>query len=67
LSDKSEKILVLGEAVAILIVLGLIGGWSHFKEGVVPLARLFGEKLFGIALALFGTGLSRGQFGWVTC
>jgi len=34
MSDKSEKILVWGEAVAILIVLGLVGGWSYFKEGV---------------------------------
>jgi hypothetical protein len=57
MSDKAEKILVWGEAVGILIVLGLIGGWSYFKEGVVPLAHLFGEKLFDIALALFGTWL----------
>jgi hypothetical protein len=56
-SDKSEKILVWGEAVAILIVLGLIGGWSYFKEGAVPLVHLFGEKLFDMALALFGTWL----------
>jgi hypothetical protein len=41
----------------ILIVLGLIGGWFYFKEGVAPLEHLFGEKLFDIALALFGTWL----------
>jgi hypothetical protein len=54
-SDKSETILVWGEAVAILIVLGLIGGWSHFKEGAAPLAHLLGDKVFDIALAFVGT------------
>src|SRR5258708_23700469 len=57
MSDKSEKILVWGEASLILMVVGLIGGWSYFKEGVAPLEHLFGEKLFDIALALFGTWL----------
>ncbi len=50
MSDKSEKILVWGEASAMLIALGLTGGWSRFKEGVIPLSHLFGEKLFDIAL-----------------
>ena len=54
---KSEKILVWGEAVAILIVLGLIGGWSYVREELIPMAHLLGEKLFDIALALFGTWL----------
>lgn len=57
MSDKSEKILVCGEVAAILIILGLVGGWSHFKDGVVFMEHLFGEKLFDIALGLFGTWL----------
>lgn len=55
MSDKSEKILVWGEAIAILVVLGLIGGWSYVKEGAIPLGHLIGEKLFDIALAFAGT------------
>jgi len=55
MSDKSEKILVWGEAAVILIVLGLIGGWSYLEAGVVPVAHLFGEKLFDIGLAFVGT------------
>jgi uncharacterized membrane protein YsdA (DUF1294 family) len=57
MSDKSEKILVWGEAAAILIVLALIGGWAYAKEAMHPLEHLFGEKLFDIALALLGTWL----------
>jgi hypothetical protein len=57
MSDKAEKILVWGEAAAILIVLGLIDGWSHFKAGMAPLGHLFAEKWFDIVLALFGTWL----------
>jgi len=57
MTDKSEKILVWREAAAILIALGLIGGWSYLKEGVTPLGHLVGEKLFDIALALLGTWL----------
>ncbi len=57
MSDKSEKILVWGETSGILIVLVLSGGCSYSKVAVVPLAHLFGEKLFDIALALFGTWL----------
>jgi hypothetical protein len=54
MSEKSEKLLIWGEAVAILIVLVLV--FSHhvtFTEN--RLLRLFSEKLFDIALALFGT------------
>jgi hypothetical protein len=57
MSDKSEKMLVWGEASAILIVLGLIGGWAYAKEAMIPLAHFFGEKVFDIVLALFGTWL----------
>jgi hypothetical protein len=55
MSDKSEKILVWGEAAAILIVLALIGGWAYAEEAMHPLAHLFGEKLFDIVLAFAGT------------
>lgn len=41
----------------ILLALGLIGGWSHFKAGMAPLGHLFAEKWFDIVLALFGTWL----------
>lgn len=34
---------------------GLIGGWSNLEAGVVPVAHLFGEKLFDIGLAFVGT------------
>src|SRR5271167_2170909 len=57
MSDKSEKILLRVGASMILIALGLIGGWSHFKAGVAPLEHLFAEKLFDVVLALFGTWL----------
>jgi hypothetical protein len=57
MSDKSEKILVWGEASMILMALGLIGGWSYLKAVLVPLAHLFAEKWFDIVLALFGTWL----------
>jgi hypothetical protein len=40
-----------------LIAVGLIGGWSHLKVLVLPLAHLFAEKWFDIVLALFGTWL----------
>jgi hypothetical protein len=55
MSDKSEKILVWGEASMILIALGLIGGWSHFIAVVAPLGRLFADKLFDVVLAFAGT------------
>ena len=41
----------------VLIALGLIGGWSGFRAGVVPLEHLFVEKWFDVVLALFGTWL----------
>jgi hypothetical protein len=54
MSDKSEKTLVWGEAVAILIVLVLVFA-PHVTFTENRLLRLFSEKLFDIALALFGT------------
>jgi hypothetical protein len=54
MADKSEKILVWGEAVAILIVLALVFA-PHVTFTENRLLRLFSEKLFDIALALFGT------------
>jgi hypothetical protein len=54
MSDKSEKTLVWGEAVAILIVLVLVFA-PHVTFPENRLLRLFSEKLFDIALALFGT------------
>ena len=54
MSDKSEKILVWGEAAAILIVLLLVfAPHASFTEN--HLLHLFSEKLFDILLALFGT------------
>jgi hypothetical protein len=55
MSDKSEKILVWGEASMILMALGLIGGWSHLKVVLLPLGHLFVEKWFDIVLAFVGT------------
>lgn len=55
MSDKSEKILVWGEASMILMASGLIGGWSHLKVVLVPLGHLFVEKWFDIVLAFVGT------------
>jgi hypothetical protein len=54
MADKSEKILVWGEAVAILIVLALVFA-PHVTFTENRLLRLFSEKLSDIALALFGT------------
>jgi hypothetical protein len=54
MSDKSEKLLIWGEAVAILIVLVLVFA-PHVTFTENRLLRLFSEKLFDIALALFGT------------
>lgn len=54
MSDKSEKTLVWGEAVAILIVLVLVFA-PHVTFTENHLLHLFSEKLFDIALALFGT------------
>jgi hypothetical protein len=55
MSDKSEKILVWGEASMILMAVILIGGWSHLKVVPLPLGHLFGEKLFDVVLAFAGT------------
>jgi hypothetical protein len=40
-----------------VLMLGLIGGWSHFRAGVGALEHLFAEKWFDVVLALFGTWL----------
>jgi len=56
MSDKSEKMLVQGEAVAILIVLGLVSG-SHVTFVANHLLHLLAEKWLDIVLALFGTWL----------
>ena|SRR5208337_3359799 len=56
MSDKSEKILIWGEAAAILIVLGLVFN-SHKAFVGNHLVHLIAENLFDIALALFGTSL----------
>jgi hypothetical protein len=55
--DKTEKILVWGEVVAILITLFLVfGGWTMFSPIVMsPLEHLLADKLFDIILALLGT------------
>ena len=60
MSDKSEKTLVWVNAVAILTVLLLIGGWTHVKEVILPAEQVFRDKLFDIGLVLFGT-----WFGYV--
>jgi hypothetical protein len=54
MSDKSEKLLVWGEAAAILIVLGLVFS-SHTAFVGNHMMHLLVDKLFDIALALFGT------------
>jgi hypothetical protein len=56
MSDKSEKMLVWGEAVAILIVVGLVCG-SYVTFAANHLMHLLAEKWFDIVLALFGTWL----------
>lgn len=55
--DKTEKILVWSEVAAILITLFLVfGGWRMFSKIIMtPLEHLLTDKLFDIALALFGT------------
>jgi hypothetical protein len=55
MSDKSEKILVWGEAAAILIVLGVVCGGSHMTFVANHLTRLLADKLFDILLAFIGT------------
>jgi hypothetical protein len=57
MSDKSEKTLVWGEVAAILMVIGLVGGWAYSRVAVLPVEHLFADKLFDIVLALFGTWL----------
>jgi hypothetical protein len=57
MSDKSEKALVWGEAVVILIVLGLVCGGSYVTFVAHHLLHLFAEKWFDVVLALFGTWL----------
>ena len=52
--DKSENLLVWGEAVAILIVLALLF-IPHTAFPDIPLLHLIAEKWFDILLAMFGT------------
>jgi hypothetical protein len=54
MSDKSEKILVCGESVAIVIVVGLAFS-SHVTFVGNHLMHLLIDKLFDIGLALVGT------------
>jgi hypothetical protein len=54
ISDKSEKLLIWGEAVTILIVLALVFA-PHVTFTENRLLRLFSDKFFDILLALFGT------------
>lgn len=54
MSDKSEKLLIWGEAVAILIVLVLVFA-PHISFEENHLVRLLSDKLFDIVLALAGT------------
>jgi hypothetical protein len=56
MSDKSENMLVWGEAVAILIVAGLVCG-ANVTFVAKHLMQLLAEKWFDIVLALFGTWL----------
>jgi hypothetical protein len=52
--DKSEKMLVWGEAVGILVVIALLFA-PHIALSERPVLRFLIEKWFDIMLALFGT------------